>query len=114
MDYKALGERIRKQRLKVNLTQEQLAEKIDMSYSFVGQIERGDRVLSLETLVRLANELSISVDYLIQDSLKFTPEVFISSALTNLQGKNEKKLKAFKDTIDILAENFDRLTNEVE
>lgn len=43
MDYKALGRRIREERLKRNLTQEQLAEAIEISNSYMGQIERGER-----------------------------------------------------------------------
>lgn len=42
MDYKALGRRIREERLKRNLTQEQLAEAIEISNSYMGQIERGE------------------------------------------------------------------------
>ena len=42
MDYIYLGKRIREERLKKHLTQEQLAEYSDISLSYMGQIERGE------------------------------------------------------------------------
>lgn len=69
MDYKRLGERIRKERLKLKLTQAQLAEAIDISDTYMGAIERGERSLTLDTLVRLVNRLGVTVDYLLSDSV---------------------------------------------
>lgn len=70
MDYKSLGMRIRKRRKAMRMTQEELARKLGLSLSFLGHIERGTRKASIETLVAIANELSLSVDYMLQDSLK--------------------------------------------
>lgn len=69
MDYKRLGERIREERLRLNLTQAQLAEAIDISDTYMGAIERGERSLTLDTLVRLVNRLGVTVDYLLSDSV---------------------------------------------
>ena len=69
MDYKRLGARIREERLKLKLTQAQLAEAIDISDTYMGAIERGERSLTLDTLVRLVNRLGVSVDYLLSDSV---------------------------------------------
>ena len=72
MNYKRLGERIREERLKLNLTQAQLAESIDISDTYMGAIERGERSLTLDTLVRLVNRLGVTVDYLLSDSVSDT------------------------------------------
>lgn len=69
MDYKRLGKRIREERLRLNLTQAQLAEAIDISNTYMGAIERGERSLTLDTLVRLVNRLGVTVDYLLSDSV---------------------------------------------
>lgn len=69
MNYKDLGRRIRTLRQKQQLTQEQLAEKIDMSTSFLGHIERGTRVASLETLVKICNVLDANPGFLLAASL---------------------------------------------
>lgn len=69
MDYKRLGKRIREERLKLNLTQAQLAEAIDISDTYMGAIERGERSLTLDTLVRLVNRLGVTIDYMLSDSV---------------------------------------------
>ena len=69
MDYKRLGERIREERRKLGFTQAQLAEAVDISDTYMGSIERGERSLTLDTLVRLVNRLGVTVDYLLADSV---------------------------------------------
>jgi transcriptional regulator with XRE-family HTH domain len=69
MDYKRLGKRIREERLRLKLTQAQLAEDIEISDTYMGAIERGERSLTLDTLVRLVNRLGVTVDYLLSDSV---------------------------------------------
>lgn len=68
MDYVALGTRIKNKRLELNLTQEQLAETVDLSAVYIGQIERGERKMTIETLVKLANVLNSSIEELLKDS----------------------------------------------
>ena len=69
MDYKALGKRIREERKHLNLTQAELAEAIDISDTYMGAIERGERSLTLDTLVRLVNRLGVTVDYMLSESV---------------------------------------------
>ena len=69
MDYKRLGARIREERKRLHLTQAQLAEAIDISDTYMGAIERGERSLTLDTLVSLVNRLGVTVDYLLADSV---------------------------------------------
>lgn len=65
LNYELLGQQIRKQRKAKKYTLEQLAEKLDVSTTFIGQIERAKGIPSLETLVKIANVLEISVDSLL-------------------------------------------------
>ena len=76
MDYARLGERVRRQRILLGMTQEQLAEKAGISCSFVGHIERGEKKASIETVVALCNAMVISPSVLLQDSL--SSEVLVS------------------------------------
>jgi len=69
MDYKRLGKRIREERQRLNLTQAALAEAIDISDTYMGAIERGERSLTLDTLVRLVTRLGVTVDYMLADSV---------------------------------------------
>ena len=74
VDFKALGQRVKRVRLLRELTQEQLAEKADVVNSYVGVIERGEKKASINTLVKIANALNCSVDYLLGDSLVSEPD----------------------------------------
>ena len=110
MDYKALGERIKKQRLKLKLTQERLAEKVGISESFLGHIERGDRKLSLETLVGIGKELNISFDYLLLDSISDQPDDLIVHITSILKKKDKKQAQKYIKFIKMLADNIDEWT----
>ena len=74
MDYVDMGKRVRKQRQLIGLTQQELAERIGVSTSFVGHVERGTRKASLETLVALSTALGVGVDYLLAGSLQSSPD----------------------------------------
>lgn len=68
MDYKLLGQNIAKIRLENHLTQEQLAEKSDVSTVFISQIETAARKPSLETVVKIAGSLNTTIDVLLGNS----------------------------------------------
>lgn len=59
------GERIREIREKRGLTQEQLAKNADISKGFLSDVENNKRNIGSQGLLRLANELGASVDYLL-------------------------------------------------
>lgn len=54
---KRFGVAVRELRLKAELTQMQLAERADLTLNYVGEIERGEKLASIETVVRLARAL---------------------------------------------------------
>lgn len=62
MLYREIGQRIRKRRLEMKLTQQQFAERVGISMSFYGHIERGTRKLSVDTLYRIVQGLDCSAD----------------------------------------------------
>ena len=67
MDQKAIGKRIKSAREKKGLTQEQLAEQVNLSPMHISVIERGNKLPRLETLIKIANVLDVSADTLLQD-----------------------------------------------
>ncbi|MBP5465180.1 MAG: helix-turn-helix transcriptional regulator [Treponema sp.] len=69
MDYVEIGQRIKKYRKIRNLSQEQLAEKVDISPTHMSHIETGVTKLSLQVLVDLSVALDTSTD-----SLLFAPK----------------------------------------
>ena len=60
-----IGERLRGIREKMHMTREEFSEKIDITDSFLGQIERGERALSVKTLKKVVKYTGISADYLL-------------------------------------------------
>lgn len=106
MIYNLLGKRIREERTKLNLTQEQLAEKVDISTSYVGQIERGERNISLDTLINVANVLGVTIDFLLQDSITFQQDN-ISAQIDQVITKRTLKEKVM--VLDILKIMFSHI-----
>jgi len=53
------GETVRQLRIESGQSQMVLAEKADLTHNYVGEIERGEKLASLETVVRLAYGLGI-------------------------------------------------------
>ena len=63
---KLLGEAIRRRRLKMGLTQEQLAERADLHWTYISGIERGRRNVSIVNLHHIAVALEVKVRDLVQ------------------------------------------------
>ena len=93
MDYKKLGERIRKERLSLGITQEVLSEKAGISVSFFGQVERGERKPSLETVINIANALQVTVDFLLTDSYQTAPGSLVDQLAYLVRETPEKDIK---------------------
>jgi transcriptional regulator with XRE-family HTH domain len=56
-----LGEAVRIRRKKARLSQEQLAEKADLTRNYIGDVERAEKKITLETLVKIAKALKCRV-----------------------------------------------------
>lgn len=59
------GERLRSRRNVLSFTQEYVADKVGISLRFYQMVERGEKSVSLDTLIQLSRALSISIDYLL-------------------------------------------------
>ena len=65
MDLKSIGLRIKNCRRLNKLTQENLAELVDVSPHYIYEIEKGMKMMSLATLEKISVQLNISTDYLL-------------------------------------------------
>lgn len=70
MNYSIIGRKIAEKRQNLNISQEELAERVDSSANYISNLERNKRHPSLDMLVKIANELDLSIDYLLLDELK--------------------------------------------
>lgn len=108
MDYKRLGERIREERLKRNLTQAQLAEAVDISDTYMGAIERGERSLTLDTLVRLVNRLGVTVDYLLADSVTNNDENVVNQFRQIIDNQPAERKQMALGVLRVIFSYFDK------
>lgn len=63
MKLDTIGKNIRKFRLARKLRQEDLAEKTDLTTNYIGMVERGEKIPSLETFIKIVNALGVSFGY---------------------------------------------------
>ena len=65
---KNIGNNLMRQRIALNLTREQLSEKVGISTTFYANLECGNKMMSLQTLQKLADALCVSTDVLLRGS----------------------------------------------
>lgn len=100
MDYIDLGAKVRACRRAKKLTQIELAEQVGISASFLGHIERGTRVASVDTLVALCNTLQVRADYLLSASLLSCPEANMPAGLDETERERLSRfLQLAQDTV---------------
>ncbi len=96
----SFGKKIRSIREDKNITQTKLAESIGISQNFLGDIERGLKLPSVETLIKISNFLKVSIDSLFAESLdniaKEPEEIYYS----------DRQLAIMSDVIKTINENF--------
>lgn len=102
MDYTFLGKRIREERLRLNLTQEHLAEDINISTAYLGQIERGERHITLDKLIPLAERLGVSVDFLLSDYIHPNADASLALIRQFLDGRTDTEKELVVNMIKLL------------
>ena len=70
MNLSSIGKNIRKFRLMKKLRQEDLAEKAGLSTNYIGAVERGEKLPSLETFIIIVNALGVSADMVLSDVIE--------------------------------------------
>ena len=65
LDYRIIGKRIKERREALELTQRELADLVGVSPSFIGHLERAEKIPSVETLAKLCAAVDMSMDYLV-------------------------------------------------
>ena len=96
------GERIREIREKRDMTQDQLATQVKLSKSFLSEIENNNRNVSSQALLRIANILGASVDYLLTGESKETTSKRPIVIPPELSRAAEELQLTFNQTVDLL------------
>lgn len=110
VDYQLLGQRIANRRKNNKITQERLAEYLDVSIAFVSKIERGKTQISLERLVQICQFLDISPGELITGAQPNT-DTYMNHELSELLEKCPKELiPVIKSVIEDMIQYYPRQT----
>ena len=104
MNYEEIGKRIRKYRKLKNLSQEELAEKIDISTTHMSHIETGSTKLSLQVLVDLSKVLEVNTDDLIFEN---KPKTMINQINKLLSECNENQIQFISNVVKSLKDSLD-------
>ena len=102
--YREFGLRVKEARKNRRYTMRELAEKINISENFLSRIESNNGRAGIGTIIKLCNELRISMDYLFQDSLfPMDAETLNLDALSEPDRKfvikTIKNLRVYKDEL---------------
>lgn len=104
MDLEGIGIRIRKKRLSKSMTQEELAERTNLTVAYIGMIEREERTPSLETFIQIANELNATADELLCETLQKGYLLRLQKYEEKFSTLNRKELKKVYAVMDALLE----------
>lgn len=107
IDYKEIGKRIRAERRRQELTQEKLSEMADISESFLGHVERGGRILSVETLAKLANALNLSIEFIVCGEYNYQPSMLPAEIHNALNQMSSSQRRVFLSMMNTLAAHAD-------
>ena len=97
MELQSIGKKIKDKRQQKNISQEKLAELVDVTPSYISNIESGNRVASLPTMLEIVKVLDLSLDYLLlenvtDDSDNIETDKFLIEFKNILEQLNDKKV----------------------
>ena len=106
VNYADMGQRLKAERRRLHYTQEQVAEEIGVTPAFIGHIERGERSVSLDTLIRLCNFYGITIDYVLAKTLPPNEDNVTLQIRDLLKDKSETQQTALLDIMRAVVRNF--------
>lgn len=102
MQSEKIGNNIRKYRLMRKMRQEDLAERAELSVTYIGMVERGEKTLSMDSFIRIVNVLGVSSDMILADVLETGYEVKTSLLTEKLEKLSKKDRDMVYDMIETL------------
>ena len=109
IDYIEMGKRLREVRQVRKLTQEEAAERCDITSSYYGNIERGNKKMSIETLGKISKGLGMSTDWLLFGEITEGQEEFMMLLAELQRGADEKQFKKYLSIIKSISTVMDIL-----
>ena len=101
MAYAEIGRNIQAARKQKNMSREELAEKSGLSAKFIGNIERGEKAVSLDSFVCIANVLGVGADTLWGSVLKHGYQVKTSILCERIDALPPKKREKALELLEV-------------
>ena len=105
LDYSIIGERIRKSRLNKKMTQEKLAEELNVSVAFVSRIERGSAHLNLRRLGEICAILDIDEGTILNGTSRESKNYLSEEFGKLLRNASTDKQRLIYDIARLIIEN---------
>lgn len=104
---KCVGKRIKNIRISKGITQEELAERTNLSITCISRLENEKTMVSLEKLIMISNALETNLslilyDYISECDLKTIDETQLINQYRQLSTENKKNIQ---DIIDLMIKN---------
>jgi transcriptional regulator with XRE-family HTH domain len=99
-----IGNRIKRSREEVGLTQERFAEKIGVSSAYISKIERGKTPISLDRLSEICKILETEPEYIISGANKESADFLQNEIIDLLHGCSPEKIKLITQVIKPIVE----------
>lgn len=101
IDYKLIGERIKKARKLMDMTQDMMAEKLGVSIGYISQVERGITKISLDLLGAISSILECDIASFITESAINSSEYMESELLSEIRKLDSQKKKYILEIIKL-------------
>lgn len=95
-----IGARICEVRKKKRLTQEELAERMDVSIQMISNLERGKKAIRPENIVKLCEALDVSADYILRG---ISSGEELDEIIWKFRALSREKQEAVEKIVDLLA-----------
>lgn len=100
MIYKAAGRQIQLLRIQHNLTQKELAEKLQTSQNYLSDVETGKKRPSLDYYMSIANFFKVSLDQIFVDSIDMKKNIIIDSIVLKISYMPKEEQKLVLDMVE--------------
>ena len=106
LNFRLIGQRIQETRHRKRLSQAQLAEQVDLSVSYISHVERATKQASLESLVKIANALGVTVDLLLNGNQSFDQKEYMTELVGLLTDCDAYEKRIIYETVSALKKSL--------
>jgi transcriptional regulator with XRE-family HTH domain len=111
IDYLDIGSRIRVERLNQKMSQEKLAEMVDVGTTHISHIETGNTKLSIKTFIAIINALNLSSDELLRNHINKAKHIFEGEIAEIIKDCSDEETRIIADTAKALKVSLRRKTS---